>query len=308
MLLVKTLLLFTAFLAAFTCTTSAASYWKHNENQGQVHACHSFSLIALIEAEYYRKTGKRINLSERDLFIRHYSKGNPRQLVQQHLQAAASKRLPEHYAETGHISENFKILTRYGVASEKELPFGSFFGGSVESSVRALRSQRTRITREALQLKSQGRWSRKTAQFLITKHSQKLSKVRQYCNLPATTPTRTWTKNWISSYRLVKKSSQGIGHTKSSLIQQLRYRPVAVDIHNFHELQRSKALTISRHSLVVSQYHPRTDEFSIRCSSATHIDRVPANTLSKGVYQYYYLSPKSSSNILSYTWLKLFQW
>ncbi|WP_018970862.1 hypothetical protein [Rubritalea marina] len=285
----------------------ASNYWKHRESQGKVNACHSYATIALIEAEYWRETGKYINLSERDLFVRHFAKGSPRSLVRNHLESAVHRKLPHYYAETGHILKDFDLITRYGVASEKELPSRSSFSTNLEASVVALRSQRAKISKEAMRLKSQGRWNRNTAQFIIKKHNQKLNKESAFFQLPQNTPTRLWVKKWISKYRMVKHTPNNIAETKRVILRHLRYHPVAVDIHNYGEITGTRSPALARHSLVVSAYHPSSDQFSIRCSSATP-RKVAANTLCKGVYQFYYLNPKQQNQLLSYTHTKPFSW
>lgn len=45
-------------------------FWPRMRDQKGLNSCHAFATVALLEAAYYRRTGRRIRLSEADLFVR----------------------------------------------------------------------------------------------------------------------------------------------------------------------------------------------------------------------------------------------
>ena len=275
-------------------TLSAKDYWKHSEQQGSVGACHAFATIALVEAEYWRTTGKFINLSERDLFLRHYSKGfsSSSDMITHQLRSATKKKLPHDYNEPGHINHDFAFVKKYGIASERELPYDPLFSNGVAMAIKRLRHQRDQLATEASQLKKTRQWSDSVAQQKIQQSSEQLKGVNKALTPPHSTHTSNWTRKWLANYKIRQLKPKTSTQAKSLIISQLSHRPVAVDVTNFTELSshaQHYSSTYSRHSLVVSHYNPTTDHFTIRSSTHKRSTNVSADALSRGTYQLYYL-------------------
>ena len=291
MILRTTFILFTLLSSL---SASATDYWKHSEQQGEVGSCHTFAAVALVEAEYRKSTGKHINLSERDLFVRHYIQGdkNVADSIRKQLIAATLKKLPDHYKEAGHISEDFTLLQRHGVASERELGYSPTFSQGVSLAIILLRQQRNLLSTEADLLKGANSWDRPTQQKKIQQRYAKLSGVIKTLTLPADTTTRRLTKKFLSKYTLKKFTPKTTKLAKQRLIKQLAQQPVAVDITNLSELSGNTSILHGKHSLVASHYHPKTDQFTIRSSTFKGAKKVAADTLARGTYQMYYLENK----------------
>lgn len=282
-----------SILSFCSSSLSAKNYWKHSEQQGKVGACHAFATIALVEAEYWVATGKHINLSERDLFIRHYTSGytSTSAFISSHLRAAAKTKLPAHYKESGHISNDFDLAKRHGVASERELPYSPIFRNGLSMSVKRLRFQRDAIYADIRSLKKSQTWSASTTEQKIQQHHAKLRGLDKAFQLPSNTKTREWTRNWLAGYQLMRSTPKTTPLAKKLIIEQLAHHPVAVDVSNFSELMNSSHYTTNytRHSLVVSHYDKSTDQFTIRSSTHKGSTKVSADALSRGTYQLYYL-------------------
>lgn len=274
---------------------ATAEYWKHSEQQGEVGSCHSFATIALIEAEYWKSTGKHINLSERDLFIRHYTQGyaNANDCIQQQLIKASSEKLPDHYKEDGHVADDFALLQKHGVASERELRYSPLFSQGVDIGIRLLRHQRNELSIEADLLKKSNQWSPALQAKKIRQRSSKLKAVAKTLTLPAHTKTRSQTKAFINQYSLKKTTPATTALAKQQLIHLLATRPVIVDITNLNELSGNPSTRHSRHSLVVSQYHADSDQFSVRSATFKGSKAVDASALARGTYQLYFLEKSS---------------
>ncbi|MEO1857313.1 MAG: C1 family peptidase [Rubritalea sp.] len=284
-----------------TGTLIAKDYWKHSELQGDVGSCHTFATIALVEAEYWRASGQFINLSERDLFLRHYTNGHSScsEMITHQLVAATYKMLPQRYGEAGHINLDFSLAQKNGIASERELPYDPLFSNGVAMAMKRLRFERDQLAKEASQLKNTKQWSSSVAQTKIQQSFYQLKSVQKTLSLPEYTRTRDWTQKWLENYKLRHLKPKTTSQVKSSIIAQLSASPVAVDVSNFEELishSHHTSCNYSRHSLVVSHYNPGTDQFSIR--SSTHKDSiwVSANALSRGTYQLYYVERNNSSD------------
>ena len=256
-------------------------------------ACHAFATLALVEAEYWVTTGNHVNLSERELFIRHYTNGfdSSSELITSQLHTATQKKLPTHYNESGHITDDFKLLKQYGVASERECPYSPIFRNGIGMSMKRLRHQRDTLSSEAITLKNSRSWSKSIAQQKILFHQSKLRGVDQAFQLPSSTKTRVWTRHWLADYQLRSKTPKTTPLAKAQIIEQLTRHPVAVDVSNFSELMNSSRYTTNytRHSLVVSHYDKATDQFTIRSSTHKGSTKVSANALSRGTYQLYFL-------------------
>lgn len=286
------------FLSFLICLISsslrAKDYWNHSEQQGRVGACHAFATVALVEAEYWRATGKWINLSERDLFLRHYSKGfsSSSQMIAHQLEAATHKKLPQDYNEAGHISHNFALAKKHGIASERELPYNPIFSNGVNMAINRLRVQRDKLSTEAALLKKTQKWSDTVAQHKIQQSQHKLKGVNKALSLPSSTRTRDKTRAWLANYQLKQFKPKTTPRAKSFIISQVTQHPVAVDVTNFTELSSHAqyfSTSYTRHSLVVSHYDPATDQFTIRSSTHKGSTKVSADALSRGTYQVYYL-------------------
>lgn len=277
--------------------SEATDYWKHSEQQGEVGSCHTFATIGLVEAEYWKSTGKHINLSERDLFIRHYTRehqytnGYPHThlFINKQLRDATEQKLPDHYLEAGHITNDFALLKKHGVASEKELPYEPTFSQGISIGVTKLRHQRNLLNVEAELQKKSNQWTPSSQHKLIVKHRAKLKKVFKTLSIPKDTPTRQLTKAYLRQFSLKKLTPSTTKQAKQQIIEQLANRPVAVDITNLSELAGNASTLHSKHSLIISRYHPKTDQFSIRSSTFKGNRKVSANTLARGCYQIYYL-------------------
>ncbi|PQJ27905.1 C1 family peptidase [Rubritalea profundi] len=293
------------WLILYICLSSGAlsakDYWKHSEQQGLVGACHAFATVALVEAEYWRTTGKFINLSERDLFLRHYSKSfsSSSQMIAHQLKISTQKKLPKDYNEAGHIDHDFALAKKYGIASERELPYNPLFSNGVAMAVKRLRHQRDQLATEASQLKKARQWSDSVAQHKIQQSHEQLKGINKALALPNSTHTRDWTRKWLANYKLRQLKPKTSTQAKSLIISQLTHRPVAVDVTNFTELSSHAqyfSSTYSRHSLVVSHYKPTTDQFTIRSSTHKGSTNVSADALSRGTYQLYYLVKNKASD------------
>ena len=283
----------------FLCpsTLTARDYWKHIENQGEIGACHIFATVALIEAEYWRTTGQFIDLSERDLFIRHYSNGarSSNEIIADQLLAATQKKLPHNFNEAGYIDRDFVLAKKYGIASERELPYDSYFRTDIPMAVRNLRLYRDQLSLEASQLKLTKQWSRSEAQNKIQHSHAQLSRVSKALALPDSTVTRGWTRKWLTEYKVKRIKPKTSAQAKSLIISEIAHRPVAVDLTNSTEItsnSRRYSTSYTRHSLVVSHYNPDTNQFTIRNSTCKGSTKVSADSLSRGTYQLYYLEKK----------------
>ncbi|MFC4993498.1 hypothetical protein [Rubritalea tangerina] len=266
-----------------------ANYWKHDAQQGKVSACHCFAVIALVEAAYWQNTGQYLNLSERDLFYRHYAHGSsqPAELIQKQLISAGRTKLPQHHNEAGHLSANFSLMQKYGVASEKELPYNPLFSTGVAMTVEKLRRLRDQFTADA----KLGHWGAQTTTHMAAEYAANQKSLTRALTLPPHTKTRQWTQKWLSQFTLKKVKPATSATVKSNIISQLSRGPVAVDVSNFDELisKRGYATRYYQHSLVVSHYDPQADLFTIRSSTHKGSKQVSAKALSRGTYQLYYL-------------------
>lgn len=272
----------------------AKDYWKHNAQQGNVGACHAFATVALVEAEYWRATGKWINLSERDLFLRHYSKGfsSSSEMIAHQLKAATQKKLPQDYNEAGHIKQDFSLAKKHGIASERELPYSPIFSNGVNMTLKRLRLQRDKLSTESTLLKEAQQWSDTVAQHKIQQSRHKLKGVNKTLSLPSSTPTRAKIRAWLTNYQLKQSKPKTTPQAKSLIISQVTRHPVAVDVTNFTELSSQAqyfSASYTRHSLVVSHYDSVTDKFTIRSSNHKGSTKVSADALSRGTYMIYYL-------------------
>ena len=278
-------------------TLTAREYWRHNEYQGDIGACHIFATVALIEAEYWRSTGQFIDLSERDLFLRHYSNGarSSSEIIADQLIAATQKKLPQNFNEAGNVDRDFDLAKKYGIASERELPYDSYFSTDIAMAVRSLRHNRDQLSLEANQLKRTKQWSSSVAQHKIQQSHDQLSRINKALALPHSTVTRGWTQKWLTGYQIKRVKPKTSSQAKSLIISRLAHRPVAVDLSNSTEIASNSqrfSTSYTRHSLVVSHYNPTTDQFTIRNSTRKGSTKVSADILSRGTYKLYYLEKK----------------
>lgn len=288
-------------LALCTLPANAVNYWKHKQTQGNVGACHTFATVALVEAEYWKTTGKHINLSERELFVRHVTRGytSTEAMLQKQLELSTESLLPSFYKESGFISKDFQLLKKHGVASEKELPYSPLFSSGVSATFSQIRHQRDALTREARQLKSTKQWNQRVKQERISSYHSKINKssTRKVLTVKENGKTHREIKNFLGNYDLRKVVASSANKTKQQIIAQLKYRPVAVDIAGLHKLYPSASKTAAalhgRHSLVISGYDASKNQFIVRNSNGTintgGSNRIQADALSKKVYHYYYL-------------------
>lgn len=276
----------------------ASPYWKHQELQGNVGSCHTFATISLIEAEYWRATGNYINLSERDLFIRHFmgSQKNPPELLSAHLNKALQGKVSDNYLEAGHISDDFKLATTFGISSEKELPYRPMLKTSVSLCVERLRHERNNLSSSSEALRSINALTKAEGSELITKHFTKLNNasMRAMFTPPKATRTSKTIQTWLSNYSLKTLTPKTTKSAKSTIISKVASQPIAVDITNFNELTAGKVTNAlhNKHSLVVFAYNAKNDTFSVRSSTHNKPIQVSANALSRGAYRLYYLVRK----------------
>lgn len=272
-------------------------YWKHKIDQGHVGSCHSFATLALVEAEYKCATGKHIDLSERELFVRHYLNdyGSFEKLINSQFERATRRTVTPHYKEAGHITDNFKLLQTHGVSTEKELPYSSLFKMGVPEAMRTLRHCRHAVTREMFLSRKAGTWNDSKKSSTLKKHKQQssVSALSPIFTLPQNTTSQEMMKQFCNELKLIKISPSTTPKAKQIITSQLAHHPVAVNVSNYIELTGSTAHSLyERHSLVVSCYHPERDTFTIRSSTRGNGKEVDANALARGTYQIYYLVKK----------------
>lgn len=295
MLLFRKTLFILTFFQSFAL---ASPYWKHQELQGNVGSCHTFATVALIEAEYWKTTGKYINLSERDLFVRHFigTAKNSSELLSFHLHKALQQKLPDTFQEMGHMEDDFKLASRYGITSEKELSYKPMFKNGVSLSVERLRHERNTLSTSAEALRAIDALTQDETNALLKKHFNNLndSSIRQMFTPPKATSTSAHFKQWLAQYSLNKLTPKTTQLAKSKIIQMVTTQPVAVDITNFKELIAGKYASVlhKKHSVVVFAYNAKNDTFSVRSSTHKRPIQVSADALSRGTYRLYYLSKK----------------
>ncbi|WP_435689697.1 C1 family peptidase [Rubritalea sp.] len=275
----------------------ASDYWKHKIDQGNVGSCHTFATLALVEAEYRKVTGKFINLSERELFARHYLKdyGSFDKMITSQFELATRQTVAPYYKESGHITDDFKLLQQHGVRTEKELPYSPFFKMGVPEAMNSLRHARHSVTHEMFSSRKSGTWNEQTKSTALNSHKQRRSttSLSPFFTFPANTPTQQTTKQFCSNYTLNKHTPKTTAQAKQQIITLLISGPVAVDVSNYKELTQTKTHALyERHSFVVSHYHPQHDTFTIRSSTTGNGKQVDANALARGTYQIYHLERK----------------
>ncbi|MFC5050102.1 hypothetical protein ACFPK9_05720 [Rubritalea spongiae] len=289
-----------AICLTLLCTTlhsNARDYWNHKIDQDNVGSCHSFATLALIEAEFWKATGKHIDLSERELFVRHYLKdyGSFDKMIASQLERATRRTVEVYYKESGHIKDDFKLLQQHGVSLEKDLPYSSFFKLDLPMAMRNLRHARHAVTREMFLSRKAETWNTTKKEQVLTNHTnlRSTTNLRSIFTLPKPTTTHEHVKQFCSNYSLRKLTPKTTPLAKKIIIQQLHISPVAVDVSNYQELTRSNTHVLyERHSFVVSQYHPKNDSFTIRSSTTGDGKQVNANALARGCYQIYFLEKK----------------
>lgn len=293
----RTLLNVLFSLTALTLSVSAKDYWKHKIDQGNVGSCHSFATIALVEAEYWKATGKYINLSERELFARHYLRdyGNFEKMIASQFERATRRTVTPYYKESGHIVDNFALLQEHGVSTEKELPYSPILKLGVSETMQNLRHARHAVTREMFLSRKAGTWNSSKKSATLSKHKARSSttSLSPIFSYPYNSPSQREIKNFCAQYTLKKITPKTTPVAKEIIIQQLATHPVAVDVSNYKELTRAKAHALyERHSFVISHYHPKRDTFTIRSSTTGNGKQVSANALARGTYHIYYLKKK----------------
>ncbi|GAA5494573.1 hypothetical protein Rhal01_00735 [Rubritalea halochordaticola] len=281
-------------IAALNLTglAQARQFWRHEQKQQNVGSCHTFATLALLEAEYYLVNGRTIDLSERDLFTRHLMRGyrSSEEMIRGQLTAAAHKKLSPFYKEAASPVSDFDLVKAYGVALEKEVPYESSFSPGMSMLMDKLRNLRTQVNKSASQMKTSGRFSRAAVQNLVSQHmdDRLTSKLSIKPNLSSRNSIRHFAQQY--SFKKVKPSSAS--NARQTIMQQLKTRPVAVDVKDYSTLHRSPGASIQYryHCVVISGYDSKKDQFIIRNSNShASSESVSAEGLCKLAYNIYYL-------------------
>lgn len=294
----KTILLLTL---ALSCTSGLAEnrqFWKHEQKQQNVGSCHAFATLALLEAEYYIVNGQSIDLSERDLFTRHLLRGyrSSDEMIRSQLTAAAHKSLSPYYNEAASPVTNFDLVKTYGVALEKEVPYESTFKGGMPSTMNKLRQLRSDVSKAARRLKSSGQFSRSAVQQLVNQSMD--SSLTEKLSINNSLDSRSSIRNFARQYSFKKVKPSSPAAARSIIMQQLKTRPVAVDVKNYDKLYKEpggSSIQYQYHCVVISGYDNKTDRFIIRnsnsnASSLRGSESVSASGLCSLAYNIYYLN------------------
>lgn len=229
--------------------------------------------------------------------MRHYLNdyGSFDRMITSQFERATRRTVKLYYKESGHITDDYKLLQQHGVSTEKELPYSPFFKIGVPEAMRTLRHARHAVTREMFLSRKAGTWNDNKKKSTLRKHLQRNSdtSLRSLFKFPNNSSTQQKIKQFCSSYDIIKITPKTTPIAKQVIIAQLANRPVAVDVSNYKELTRAKPHALyERHSIVLSSYHQEHDTFSIRSSTKDKNRQVDANALARGTYNIYYLQKK----------------
>lgn len=105
-------------------STKELDAWNHTTRQNSILSCHTFVAAGLVEAKYYRSTGKRIDLSEADLFLKHIKKGAPNwdSALSNYLYNGVESNNSREQ-ETGHVHDSYNLIRKFGIAREHEVKY-----------------------------------------------------------------------------------------------------------------------------------------------------------------------------------------
>lgn len=293
--------------AIYTLTlsiSSAKNYWKHAQKQGVSGACHAFSTLGLIEAEYFIATGKYIDLSERDLFTRHLigNSGSAEVMLYQQLDAATRRSLPTHYHEGSTLDLDFELVKRHGVALESRLKYNPIFSAGTVITLRNIRENRRLASIEAATLRKSNNLTNATRQQLIKKYIGLLrrQKVIKFLTITSGFPARQTTRNFVAGYNLITIPLNNPKTTLALIRKEIATHPVAVDVYNYNSLLPASAANPQGHTyhcVIIHSYDPATATFTVRNSNALGPDSrvtetVSARGLAKIARNLYYLKKK----------------
>lgn len=138
---------FSLSLSAFA-VSDFSSYWAAIPRQKMLFSCHTFVATGLVEALYAEVYKKQIDLSEAELFGRHFFKSEQEGLHFLYQQY----QLPQYVVDTefadkqrGDIGPDFSIIKNEGLKMESELPysFASELMDRVHTDLKKMKKQRT---------------------------------------------------------------------------------------------------------------------------------------------------------------------
>jgi hypothetical protein len=146
----KILLLAFIFLLSFSAlaVSDFSSYWSGIPRQKMLFSCHTFVTTGLIEALYAEVYKKQIDLSEADLFGRHFF-GSEEEglnfLYQQYQNPQDVVDTEFAQKQRGDIIPNLEIIQNYGIKMESELPYilASDLMNRIHTDLKKMKKQRT---------------------------------------------------------------------------------------------------------------------------------------------------------------------
>jgi len=119
----------------------APDAWDHTAKQNSVWSCHTFVATGLVEAEYHRSTGEKIDLSEADLFLKHLKQDAPNwdTALSSYIAQGVKSKKPRDQ-EIGHVHESYDLIKNHGIAVEHEVEYSPTLSIGLPLSMSILRN------------------------------------------------------------------------------------------------------------------------------------------------------------------------
>lgn len=289
-------LLFTSNSQANNCNNEPSvdhsAHFSHSvEAQHDVSACHTFTTLSLVEFNYYKKTGHKINLSEHDLLLSHLiwdAKSNEaasllRSMLNLNYQVSPRSFTPS-LSIAGNVKDDLFALKKFGVATESMVPYRfkrseEVFQDLVKTAHvgRKIYGEIKSCPREDIGNVLDEKFKNETFD-ILTKMNVNKSFAR--INTPQVLSTRQNMKDFSKTltYNKIRKP------TLKQILKVLKNRPVGASVQDYQGLISKGAITdYQKHSVLITGYNCLTNKFIIRNSATGTIDFINPKTLLKGL-------------------------
>jgi hypothetical protein len=260
-------------------TARADSNWSpalgQQRNQYGLGACHTFTTIALVEAEYFQDFRQRREFSEAALFARSFF-GEKREDATDRVAAIVAESLAADTTDTlfrrqsGAVENDFALLQSVGLGENPAVNYQrieNLVGELTDITLRAL-PFRNQLTADQILIKAKAISTR-----FINSHSKIFNEIY---SAPRLSRLDAWlAKLKICEYPMAFFDSVS---ARNFVVTALTRKPIAVRVHD--GIWRTGATT---HSVVIVWYDQKRDELFIRNSWGTNLmgqyERIKSKTL-----------------------------
>ncbi len=267
---------------------------KTVKKQHDISSCHAFTTLSLIEFNYSKLYGKSINLSEHDLLLSHFIWDAQKDEALTFLTTMLKINLQMHkvtpnftpaYAIMGGVEDDLWAVKKFGVATEEQVPYRFQTGQESFMSLIKLAQIGISVYRELKPCAE----SSDINKILTAKLQKDVLKILAKMNI-----NKDFKRNTSPEVKETRLSFQNFSRTLNysnlhpldfkNLINTLREVPVGAKIRDYSGLRNNGNIKENDlHSVVISGYNCKTEEFVIRNSGNGKIEKIHRDVLFKGL-------------------------